>query len=316
MIVLTGAKRIRTYFSGSLVQSNAIKTDYQGELASDYIRELILSDNPCLVCRFGAGELEAVLRHLAITSNKPFWYKSGQYFKDEIGPFWWDEKFKRSMTNNTGFFPTDEKSLAQFATRMLKDVRSADVLGSWLPGEARLQSFFADAKIIRLKDLEPYYHEKPWSEVLANQRVLVIHPFEDSIRNQYAKRELLFKNPNVLPKFELQTLKAIQSNAGNQVSFTTWFDALNFMCEKISSLDFDIALIGAGAYGLPLATYIKKLGKKAIHLGGATQLLFGIRGKRWDNNPFFQQLFNEHWVRPLPSEVPSKAKTVENGCYW
>ena len=77
-----------------------------------------------------------------------------------------------------------------------------------------------------------------------------------------------------------------------------------------------MAIIGAGAYGLPLAAHVKRLGKKAVHLGGATQILFGIRGKRWDEMPFFQKLYNEHWVRPLPSEVPKDYQRVEGGCYW
>jgi hypothetical protein len=37
---------------------------------------------------------------------------------------------------------------------------------------------------------------------------------------------------------------------------------------------------------------IGRMGKKAVDLGGASQILFSIRGKRWDDNPFFQQTFN------------------------
>jgi phytoene dehydrogenase-like protein len=88
------------------------------------------------------------------------------------------------------------------------------------------------------------------------------------------------------------------------------------MCAQINALDFDVAIIGAGAYGLPLAAHIKRLGKKAIQLGGATQILFGIRGRRWDRMPFFQGLYNEHWVRPLPEETPLNFQSVEDGCYW
>jgi glycine/D-amino acid oxidase-like deaminating enzyme len=89
------------------------------------------------------------------------------------------------------------------------------------------------------------------------------------------------------------------------------------MCRKIDAIDFDIAIIGAGAYGLPMAAHVKRRGKKAVHLGGATQLLFGIRGKRWDTDyPHLQPLFNEHWARPLPTETPPNAKTIEAGCYW
>ena len=75
---------------------------------------------------------------------------------------------------------------------------------------------------------------------------------------------------------------------------------------------FDIAIIGCGAYGMPLAAYCKQIGKKAVHLGGATQLLFGIKGKRWDN----YSLYNDYWVRPLESETPRNAGKIESGCYW
>ena len=55
---------------------------------------------------------------------------------------------------------------------------------------------------------------------------------------------------------------------------------------------------------------------KGIHMGGATQILFGIRGSRWDRMPFFQQLYNEYWIRPLAQETPANFKKVERGCYW
>ena len=50
------------------------------------------------------------------------------------------------------------------------------------------------------------------------------------------------------------------------------------MKNQIVKTDFDIAIIGAGAYGFSLAAFIKKIGKKAVHLGGPTQVLFGIKG--------------------------------------
>ena len=81
-----------------------------------------------------------------------------------------------------------------------------------------------------------------------------------------------------------------------------------------------ICLIGAGAYGLPLAAHVKRMGKKGIHLGGTVQLLFGIKGKRWENNYHkvydYTTLFNEEWVRPNKLEVPQNAQSVEEACYW
>ena len=59
------------------------------------------------------------------------------------------------------------------------------------------------------------------------------------------------------------------------------------MENEIDKHDYEVCLIGCGAYGLPLAAHVKKQGKKAIHIGGALQLLFGIMGKRWiDFEPF------------------------------
>jgi hypothetical protein len=46
---------------------------------------------------------------------------------------------------------------------------------------------------------------------------------------------------------------------------------LPWHAKDIDCLEFDVALIGAGAYGLPLAACVKRLGKKAIHMGGVTK---------------------------------------------
>lgn len=42
------------------------------------------------------------------------------------------------------------------------------------------------------------------------------------------------------------------------------------MEDKIKQIDFDVCIIGCGAYGLPLAAFVKRMGKQAIHLAGGT----------------------------------------------
>ena len=60
-----------------------------------------------------------------------------------------------------------------------------------------------------------------------------------------------------------------------------WKETFQRMCSEISKLDFDIALIGCGGYGVPLAGFIyNKLKKQAIQIGGGLQLLFGVMGKK------------------------------------
>jgi hypothetical protein len=148
----------------------------------------------------------------------------------------------------------------------------------------------------------------------------VVHPFASTIEKQYLKRDLIFKD-NLLPAFELQTIQAVQSIAGNPTQFRDWFAALDFMKIEIDKHDYDICLIGCGAYGFHLAAHIKRQGKKAVHLGGSLQLLFGIRGKRWEDSSYnpnynFTALMNEHWVKPGKEEKPEGASNVEGACYW
>ena len=64
---------------------------------------------------------------------------------------------------------------------------------------------------------------------------------------------------------------------------------------------------------LPSTQFLKKEGKISIHLGGSVQILFGIKGKRWDGMKEFKKLYNKHWIYPTLEKV---YKDVEDGCYW
>ncbi len=213
------------------------------------------------------------------------------------------------MGNNAGFFPATAEDLDRFAREYLHAVGALDAVAVWFnPGESDLaREFCREAELVPLRSLEPYYHRVPWSAKLAGKRVLVIHPFADSIADNYAHiRQVLFEDPSVLPAFELRVLKAVQSIAGEETEFASWFDALDHMKSEMEAVEFDVCIVGAGAYGLPLAAYAKAMGKVAIHMGGATQVLFGIRGRRWDEHEVISKFYNEHWTRPRPSETPAQ----------
>ncbi len=295
-----------------------LRPDCTGQAASDALKALLLADAPVMAARFGTGELEATLRHLDRCAPGSAARKTLRLLAGRCGPFWWDNSIRAGICWNAGLFPSDDATLDRFGARMLADCRALDLLASWVPGEARLRPlFFPQARVVPLDTLEPYGLAEPWTAALAGRRVLVVHPFEATLRQQYARRERLFANPAVLPEFELMTYRAVQSIAGNPTPFATWFDALARMCDDLAARDFDIALIGAGAYGLPLAAHVKRLGRKAVHMGGATQLLFGIRGARWDRLPrYAETLYNEAWTRPLAEDRPPNHQTVEGGTYW
>ena len=120
----------------------------------------------------------------------------------------------------------------------------------------------------------------------------------------------------MLPEFELTTLQAVQSLLATPAGHQNWFEMLAAMQQQISRIQFDCAIIGAGAYGLPLAVYVKKFGPLRSPRCRATQILFGIKGKRWETHPVISKLFNEFWNLTFRFGNPGKAGRVESGCYW
>ena len=279
--------------------------------------ELINSPSPIMIARYGSTELTCVLAYILSRSDKSFVEKSIDYIRGEIPAFWFGHKNRTEICANSGFFPNDKKLIIQFSERMMKDSKQLDVLLTWLNGEKYTFPFLPEScKIISLWDIEPFFQQTPWTMCLQGKKVLVIHPYAKTIEKQYRNRHNIFPAKQVLPEMDLKTLKAVQTIENNKSPFATWFHALQYMEEEIDKIDFDIALIGAGAYGLPLAGHIKRTGKKAIHIGGSLQLYFGIIGLRWENMAHFKALFNEHWVRPLPEEYPEDYKKMEGGAYW
>jgi hypothetical protein len=61
-----------------------------------------------------------------------------------------------------------------------------------------------------------------------------------------------------------------------------------------------------------LVAHAKKLGKKGFHFGGQLQLLFGIKGGRWEQ----AGIYNDFWIRPVSQERPKDFLRMENGAYW
>jgi hypothetical protein len=293
-----------------IVKSKVNLIPVSNQEASLYIKNELSSAKPCMIARFGSTEIKAVL-----FPQTPWFLK---FIIKKMMNYDAVNKEFVNMKILSGFFPSNETSIAKFSSLMHKDMKELDVLGSWRFEERFLASHFSKAKIVSLDNLEPYLQENPWSEILKDKKVLVIHPFNKTIEDQYHnKRRLLFEDPRVLPEFKsLQTIKAVQTLAGNKAEYSDWFAALESMKSEIDAKDFDIAIIGAGAYGFPLAAHIKRLGKKAIHLGGPTQMLFGIKGKRWIDNPKFKNIINEHFVFPSDLDKISNASKVEDGCYW
>jgi len=290
-----------------------LKVDFYKQDASDLIKEYILKGVPFAVGRLGT-ELYTLLNYKEVNLPKlEFYYK---YITKQLYYKVWDQKTIDVLCKFTGFFPPKIEEVEKFSALMIRELQNVDIWGCFSTIEKQFKEELEHTIKIQLADIDPILHRNPWTIALAGKKVLVIHPFEKSIISQYKKREYLFENKQILPKFKLRTIEAIQTIANSKTEYKDWFEALDFMKRKIDMTDFDVALIGCGAYSLPLTTYIKSIGKSAIYLGGGTQILFGIIGNRWESMPEIAKLINEYWVRPLPEETPDDSISIEGGCYW
>ena len=273
--------------------------------AQELIANFVLSGQPAMIARFGSNEALVTADVIAVIIHA----------KRKVRKVYLDNIYR-----SAGLFPYGQDTAIAFGELMEQSARQVDLLGAW---DTSMQDFLIDTicktnvRTTQLRNLEPYYHDNPWTSSLEGKKVVVIHPFASTIESQYRNRDKLFENKNILPSFSLRTVKAVQTIAYTKDErFDNWFSALEFMYEEVIKEDFDVAIIGCGAYGFPLAAKIKKYGKVAIHLGGATQLLFGIKGKRWDNHPYISMLYNDYWVRPSVDDKPENSSLVEGSCYW
>lgn len=272
------------------------------------IHKLLQSDKPFLVARFGSEELKWYVNFKQLTQN--FFTRAYNYITIKTD-FW---RYKDRIINSVVVNPISEKSTHFFINKFDMAIPEIDILGSWLKLEGDRSVKMKCTKFAFLPDLDPFFVDNPWTLSLKGKKVLIIHPMVDDIKLQYEKRDLLFKAP-ILPECEL---KFIQAAFFDDPNFSGCEDIYAYYLRELQKCDFDVAIIGCGPLGLPIGAEIKRMGKQAIHLGGPTQLLFGIKGNRWMSKDYldgvYNKLFNEHWI--FPSKKPSWGNKLEDSCYW
>jgi hypothetical protein len=259
---------------------------------------------PSSVGKIGASELRGLRHFLRLVVSFP---KYPTWVRDELllGP---------------GVFPTDPKALDAFHATYLTALAQVDMIGIWYQQDEDVvvrRNCRSDVEPVSVALLDPISLDRPWTEELRGKKVLVVSPFAASVERQYARRRDVWRaKPSILPDFELKTLRCPLSPALVPPVDRTWFATLDRLAEAVAAIDFDVMLVGAGAYSLPLCAEAKRLGRIGVHLGGTTQILFGILGGRWNGNELVERYANEAWVRPSGDEAPTSRHLVEDGCYW
>jgi hypothetical protein len=290
---------------------NASKKDfsritYDADQTSQWIATKILSKEPFIVSRFGNVELEWYLQLKIMRKNVFKRIYSFITFDSDV----WRQKDK--IIKHTYFVPSDLENSLFYESVMDEVIPEIDFLASWLKGEtSNYVKLKKDIPKSFIFDIEPYKSNKPWTLALEGKKVLVINPMVDIFEKQLLNREKLFDFP-MLPTFELIKIKALFFR---DPVFTTWKSVYEYYKVQISKIDFDVAIIGCGTWGMPISKIVKDKGKGAIHLGGATQIMFGVMGKRWKDWPEYTCLVNNYWMTKH-NEKPEVASKIEDGCYW
>ena len=283
--------------------------------SNKYIIDLINKNEPFYISRLGIG---------TETTNS---------YKYVI-----EKEFDYSQTLNTiaGIYHKTQLDIEQYYKLYYNSVMKSDVIAVFNHPIIKKEEEFFMKNIknpsLTHRVLEPFYiileNEKPWSHYLLGKKVLVISPFVVSFQKQINDNFKMFKNKNndnnndndiFLNNQEFIFYKSFNTLAGNHIH-NNWIETFNIMCHDIEKLDFDIALVSCGGYGLPLCNFIKtNMKKSVIYIGGGLQLLFGVIGNRWLSHPTILKIIDENktqFIRPTDDEIVKNKILVEGGSYW
>lgn len=272
----------------------------------DFIRDHLSTQIPFAAGKIGTAELMA-LEFQDRRFKLPF-FSAG-----------WKRSANR-LANNAGFFPVESQEMLRWNVEMRSAVANIDYLCAW-----QSDPFLKNIEKGLLNWLAPRHIPiglEPLSKKILQEIVgyhwLVISPFVGTMRHQVCRLQSIHDPEDKLGVDwdELQKqCRFLQCPLHWHLApspYRSWFHGLEELEKAALAQEFDVALIGAGAWSLPLAARIKKAGRSAIHTGGETQLLFGIKGKRWDDYGFY----NSAWVSLPKQEAPPGRERIDDGCYW
>ncbi|CAN2244899.1 hypothetical protein MCEMKE157_01355 [actinobacterium SCGC AAA044-D11] len=286
----------------------------------DIITNAIESGGPKLIGRLGGTEARVLGCYLDIFKGKSLWDPFSTVFS--ILSF---KKRLNQLREGAGVYPISRPVVKSFLSEYLLALETIDVLGTWGSTFTWVEKYAlrsGGTPAVSHHLVAPWVNSfvnskansKPWSFSLDGKKILVVGGFSQSFKSQHERIDKVFPS-NFYPKFNAKFIAAPISQGGINDG-QTWVDHLERMKKEMEETDFDVALISAGAYALPLACHAKKLGKVGITCGGELQLFFGVIGKRWENSEKVTKYRNEFWVRPSEDERPANWREIEDGCYW
>ena len=230
-----------------------------------------------------------------------------------------------------GLFPAEPEFYLRYNAVYAEYLRRIDCLGLFFDVPALEQQIIRHyqvaAELIHYRDQEPD-RSAPANEaacylpLFAGKRLLLIASCAHFLR-QRATPETYARvwAKTGKPWFWPATVDSLEFPYGYDVSTQqTYGDALRLLDviqRQIAQREFDVALIAAGGLGLPLAGFVKSLGRVGLSLGGHLQVIFGVYGNRWRSRESWQQrYFNEWWVDLPAHYLPTAPVVAEDAAYW
>lgn len=321
-MIFGSAQPFRRKFSYALLPSRRLLRKATREIEAyslsyietqEFVREKILSKEPFAYGRPGGTESVGLEHFVRFRSTISSFRASRPYPR-----FIW-----RNATSFSGIQFVDDDDLDSVFSEYLRALLGVDLMGygAFAPAALGWARVLARSGVgcTDYRYLEPWralaLGEAPWTTALEGKRVLVVHPFKETIESQYSRKAKVSAVRDFLPDFDLQVLRPPITLKREGSDRGSWNQSLSNLVEAVERVDFDVAIIGAGAYGLPLANLISSKGRKAIHLAGATQLLFGIRGVRWDRGREVSKYIDSTWVSPFSKELSKEIEGIDGGSY-
>ena len=145
----------------------------------------------------------------------------------------------------------------------------------------------------------------------SNKKLGIVSFFADEMKEQYKKLSTLFPSKYDFSGIDIEFIKT-ENTCGSETK--SYSKTLKKIKNKINNSNCDIYILSCGLYGLPLCDFIKTKNKSSLYIGGLLQMLFGLKGKRWDNRSDMNKFYNKNWKEP--ESKPNNWNKIENGCYW
>lgn len=234
-----------------------------------------------------------------------------------------------AMKNNAGIKLSSMNSVFKYSDHYLRAFDHCEIFAGWdvqgnyighiSHSHEYIKQKYSDRKIVWALSLDifHYIYSTPWTHALRGKRVLIVSPFEQSIREKLPIRSKIY-GIDLFPECEISTICPPQTHAGEEsAEFDVELERFKKRLDQIKDT-YDIALLSCGGYANPVAAYLFECGKSAVYVGGVLQMYFGILGGRWlkERPDVVRMYLNEHWSRPKESERPKNCKNIEGGCYW